>query len=888
MNSKIFFSVIVFFSLNFYLANAQSLVATKSGNSKIEISNGLVKAIFSSSKNKISQEYFAKEGNGWRLIVSSFASPDAYPQNAVQLFNTKLDEAHRFLVADIVQNIKVEKEEKNEVIIKLSNLGNNNSFVQYITLKNNEDHFHFVIEATLSGKPVQLDYLLSSFTFNLNKAPEFVHTPGLKYDNDDSKQNRFKLLSGQDQVIGDRAFHSPAVILQDQNVFAALVPDLNAINKYAVISPDARRTSDIGRNMFSVPIIEEKYTMPTGLDLNIKTGLTEKPVFTFGFMDNIIAHHMHYQRTNDKKMIRTLASNKLRYEFDLFVSASEKRNSGFQKITAFQWEKYGHDVFVSQPHLAMPFEAYFRIIDSITFRASKYKDIDIPLKGYEDHGSWLQFEMNGIEVGGYRSAINWWNDVIHNSTFWNNARDAAGFWFWGKQAARPDMIDKAKRIINFCLQAPQNKDGLFATLYNANTKTWGLQFSDPQHGKNQFFLRESNSYEIPAMSKTAAHLLDYYTRCEKDERIITYLKPYANWLLTAIDTRGAVPSYVSVNMEAAPQLMYSAQPAASMWFLASMYNVTKELQYRIAAEKIASFLEKEIMPEQKWIDMEQYYSCGAKPLAFDRDIWQNQVARGNLTTIWASEGFAHLYIATENKKYLQQGEACIDYLCFSQCSWNPHYIYTAFSFGGFTADNSDNATYLDARQAEAVKPFIWYGKILGRQDLLERGVAAARASTVLLNLPQHKANGIYEHTNIYPYGLGPENIDHEGHPQSAMRTSPSWGEGSGIFTGLAEAYRELNGGYIDFEKGIKVGVNGIVISEAMVKGDTVFLDIKSTLSGLKMSWPQTYNLQLQLKGLQLRRYIININGKLSEFLLTKENNSIKAQVFPDGRISAKL
>ena len=87
---------------------------------------------------------------------------------------------------------------------------------------------------------------------------------------------------------------------------------------------------------------------------------------------------------------------------------------------------------------------------------------------------------------------------------------------------------------------------------------------------------------------------------------------------------------------------------------------------------------------------------------------------------------------------------------------------------------------LDARQAEMVKPFIWYGKTLGRQDLLERGIAAAKSSVVLMNLPGHKENNIYRHTNIYPYGIGPENIDHEAHPQSAMRTHPSWGEGSGV------------------------------------------------------------------------------------------------------------
>ena len=129
---------------------------------------------------------------------------------------------------------------------------------------------------------------------------------------------------------------------------------------------------------------------------------------------------------------------------------------------------------------------------------------------------------------------------------------------------------------------------------------------------------------------------------------------------------------------------------------------------------------------RKWIDMEQYLSCGFKPLSFTRDRLQNQIARGNLCVIWAAEGFASLAEATGSDRYVKDGLRAVDYLVFTQCSWNPHYIYTAIPFGGFGVDNSDVTSFLDARQAETVKPLIWYAKKSGRQDLLERAVAAAR------------------------------------------------------------------------------------------------------------------------------------------------------------------
>lgn len=891
----------VFYSSVLMLAGLYKLQAQVSYSKKgnvVEIDNGMVKATFTAAGNTISQQYFGRDGNEWILTAESFRPQTPLTSNPTKLFNSSLNQ-HRFLVAELLSKIELLSKDDRQVTLQLKGEKNGTFITQLVTLSSGNNYFHFDVTADLTGKPAKLDYLLSTFTFHSDKIPSFIHTPGLKFDNEDSKQDRFKLLPAQDQVIGDRAFHSPAIILQNERLFTALVPDLNAINQYAIVSPDARRTIDISRNKFSVPFEDDKYTMPTGLDLNVQSGYTKKPVMTFGLMDNIIAHHIRYQRTNDSSMVRTLNSNKARYAFDLFVSAQLRKPDGFQMVAAHQWKMYGHPVFMNRPHLAFPFEEYERIVDSITMHPIHSKttglvsasdsnrdaeQIDVPLKGYDDNGSWLQFDLNGLPVGGYRSAIPWWNDVIHNSTFWNNARDAAGFYFWGKQLKKEELIDRAHRIINFCLSAPRNDAGLFATLYNANTKTWGLQFSDPPHGKNQFFLRDSKSYDVAAMSKTGAHLIDYYLRCEKDERIVKYLAPYADWLLTAINKRGAVPSYVNTDMTGSDLLLYSAQPAVSMWFLAAYYNATKGKKYSNGAKQIAAFLEKEILPEAKWIDMEQYYSCGKKPLQFQRDVWQHEVARGNLANIWACEGFAALYDATGDRKYLKMGEECVDYISFSQCSWEPHFIYTAFPFGGFTADNSDNATMLDARQAEMVKPFIWYGKNLGRQDLVERGVAAAKSSVVLMNLPEHKENNLYRHTNIYPYGLGPENIDHEAHPQSAMRTHPSWGEGSGVFTGLAEAYRELQGGYVDFKKNIAVGVNGIVIDSAAVSVNNITLSIRNDLSRLRAPWRKDISTTLEILGLDQARYSLSINGIPSGTFSADELKSLAVKVKADGKI----
>jgi len=317
-----------------------------------------------------------------------------------------------------------------------------------------------------------------------------------------------------------------------------------------------------------------------------------------------------------------------------------------------------------------------------------------------------------------------------------------------------------------------------------------------------------------------------------------------------------------------------------MWFLAEMYNATKTSSYLQGAEKIAQYIEKEIIPSGKWIDFEQFYSCGRRSWTFDKDIAQNQWTRGNLCLIWASEGFASLHRATGDDRYALDGSVCIDYLTFTQCSWNPHYIYTAYPFGGFSVDNSDCATFLDARQAICVRPLAYWGIALGRQDLIERAVAAARSSVVLINHPRHEANDIYKYTNLYPFGFGPENIDHEASPISAMRTHTSWGEGSGVYTGLAEALRALGSVYVNPEKNIAVGVDGILVKSMNIDGNMIDLELENMLtrSWLALPWVKPFPATVKIDS--DKSWNLTING----INIKNQSRSIDLTILPDGSV----
>jgi hypothetical protein len=763
-------------------AVAPWLLATgAAGDPLLQVDNGRVAVALAKVDGRVAMTFKARAGGEWREVGRSFAPDPAAPPGGNPFFDTRIT-PRRYQVNEILSDYAVETQVASKTVVRLRGQRGNTHIEETLTLRPDAPFVHVEVRAELEEP--KLDYLLQSFTFNVSNRPAFIHSPTAKLDDPRSGPAR-------DQVIGDHAFHAPALILQEGGLFMALVPDLTAINRDRIGSPDARRTQRVARNRFSVPVEDDKYTMPTALDLNVVSGWTDQPVLSYGMMDFVVGHHVRYQRANDASMMRTLTGITARFSFDLFLGAETPAGRGYQEVVRHQWRTYGRDFF-AQSHLPLSYQEYVRTIYGVV---SKPMDpaVQPPVPGYEDHGAFLDFELDGKPAGGMVAPLGvlGFGDALWSFEFWNNARDASGMYYWGTKLSDTGLVARARRIVNLALSAPQNEAGFFPLVYHAQSKQWARSTVGPSPNPTSIFSRQNPVHDVPAMSKTAAHLLEYFRQCEQDPRIPAYLRPYADGLLDRLDERGIIPSYYTPEMQPLGALYFSAQPAASLWFLAELGEITGEKKYLDGARRVADFLMKEILPAQLWIDLEPYYSCGRNPLSLLADREQGLPIRGNLSAFWAARGFAALYRATQERPYLEAGEAVVDYVSFSQACWAPHYIYTAVPFGGFTADNIDTATWLDARQCEMVAPFIWYGQTLGRQDLIERGVAAARASVVLINHPRHKETGLYRHTNFYGFGLGPENINHEGHNQSAMRTHPSWGECSGIFTGLADADRQL-------------------------------------------------------------------------------------------------
>ena len=841
---------------------------------QVRIDNGRTAVTVTRESDAANVLVAAADSNGEWVPICRTLRPDfKKTPDANKLFDTSVT-PHRYQANEVFTEFSVTSpSETRPQITMRGRLKGRVVAEQVLTLDREGRGVHVDVSASLDD-PL-LDYFLSSWEFIPEGAPDLVHSPTAKKDDRRSGP-------AVDQVIGDHAFHSPAVVLQKGGRYVCMIPDLATINAHAVQSPDARRTQRVARNRFSVPIVDKYYTMPTALDLNARSGLTGQPVFSYGMMDFVVGHHVRYQRINDASMVRRLENPKVRYGYDLIVGADMPEGASFQAATRHIWQRYGHTEFRDKSHLTMPFAKYVRTIYDVVSRPMP-PHIQAPVQGYEDHGVFVDFEMNGKPVGGMVSPLKvlGFGDALWNFEFWNNIRDANGMVYWGERLGLPKLKERGQRIINLALEAPRNEAGFFPLVYRLRTKQWVLSSLGPSPSPKAIFDRKASVYNVVGMSKSAAHMLEYYRRCGRDPRIVDYLRPFADGLVARIDARGATPSYYTPDMKPIADLQYSAQPAAMMWFLAEMAGVTGEARYRDGAERIAGYLVKEIIPKQRWIDLEVYYSCGRNPLSYTVDELQALPIRGNLSTHWAAKGFQALYKVTRDQAHLEAGAKAVDYLTFSQASWNPHYIYTANPFGGCTVDNVDTATWLDARQCELVQPFIWYGLELGRSDLVERGIAAARASTVLINHSRHIENGIYPHVNHYGFGLGPENVNHEGHNQSAMRTHPSWGECSGIFTGLADAARSTGGGIIDLDHGFAVGTDGINLSLER-RGDTVHITAKGRFARLNKPWEKPYEVELKVHGEECP---VHLNGARATVERSADGPVIRCRLAPDGAVT---
>jgi len=869
-------------------------VTVKHGDTKIEVANGKIRLILSLDSTVIRQDYFSKYDDEWTLVASSFYSPEGTISNAIPLYRKGEDvaEEYRLMTNDGFRDAKVIESSSEAAKLLLSGVINGNVVEQTVELRRGEDFFHIEVNATLS-KEAKLEYLLSSFVFVVPGKPDYTFVPSIKRADDD--------------LVGDRKFFAPAAIVQKDGFMVALVPDLNLINENIVHAQGARPQKH--PRIFAVPFDTTKVSMPMALDLNLKSGITVHPLIAYGFIDFWTEQHVYWRHdSNNGSQVRVLSGNKLKYGFDLFIESNVEKNRGYQRVSSFLWDKYGHEYFQKPKPQAMPFAEYAKVSYPASFDYQGY-DIVSPVKESEwrkkqpvdnlgpqiknrtEHpelATWQEWEVDGVSMGGLRLSAPQWYQFIYNTSWWNNVCDATGIYFWGKRLNDSTLIDKARRIINFTLSSPQ-KEGMFPSLYDVNKLTWvGSLWHPPLESYNpdsvaNYWNWQQGAYQTSSASVTAGYLLMYRRTCEDNPGILPFVKRYGDFLIRNMQDNGCVAAWFNSDLKPLPSLQWNADGGAHIWVLSELYSATNEKKYLDAAVKMANFMMDEVLPLQKWFDFETFYSCAVKKETFF-DERTGQFPANNMAMSWALEGFASLYDVTNNLVYLKSAEAIADYSIFYQAVWAPHYIITAYPFGGFSSQNSD-AEWLDQRSHRFANGLVRIGLSTGRQDLLERGIAATRASLTLVNHPRHVQNDIYKFPN-FPLGLGPENIDHEGFPQMPLRSGPSWCEVGGL-AAAAHMLDQLGGVYVNVKTNIALGIDGVSVTDHSLRGEIIELRLKSLMSGLTVPYDEAFTVDLHIIGLEDKDYGLVLNDAPAIVLKSKELENLKLNIYPDNRITVQ-
>lgn len=581
--------------------------------------------------------------------------------------------------------------------------------------------------------------------------PDFTYTP--------------HLTPGSDYVIDMHVFRTPVMMMGQGDKIICVLPVTEGVRD--------------GQNRYYMDMDAPNHVM--------KLGITTTK----------IAEHVLYQRTGMAVLPRGTFSFSIR----IMILEGEETQNPFRKILSFYWEKYGkEDCKCLQscgeliPYVEHTYEWAFK-----NWRNTV----------------WQEFILNGKKVGAPQFIVTAEQSpnftepysIREPKSIWNQAwfsslRSASGLYRYGVENRNQEYMEKALMTKELALQFPQDH-GLFDSVIAVPNRNvvinekeyihssdwseyyWGNSNRNPVTGN-----MEKSPRHILDMSWTALKMLEWYLELEKDERLLEYVTRYAERLLTLQDENGYFPAWLEKGTDnILPELKQSPESAVSVTMLLKLYQITKKQEYLDSALKCIDVLVEEVIPESRWEDFETYWSCsryGCKDMVGRKFERNNCYKQNSLSPYWMAEALYECYLLTGKEKYLENGERCLDEMLMYQSSYQPDYIPITV-VGGFGVMNCD-AELNDARQSLFAELILRYGKLLQREEYVERGCAALCASFSMMYCPENPfAKEQWEKRwpffNEKDYGFMMENYGHDGYVNGknlglGVFTIYDWGNGA--------------------------------------------------------------------------------------------------------------
>lgn len=491
------------------------------------------------------------------------------------------------------------------------------------------------------------------------------------------------IKSEADDLIPSNAFKSPAVMMQQGAVFAAIIPTLAE-----------RSAADVQK----------------ALDLNMSS--EQQPWMSFGAVATQPHGHSYFRRDANGQL--KIVGRTVEYSYSI-VASEQPEKLGYRRITRRLWSEYGHPGLLNSPELQRNV-VHPELSSFDSWRADAWQR-------YADT-TYKSFECGGKRCGTLTSDRNVTGDWEKaQPDAWFNAwfetlRTAYGWYVHGRATGDAAMMAKAESVLTLALSAPQ-KDGAFPTIYLLRDHRWVA---------DDGWAGYKDDYHAFCMSWTAYWMLRWAADLapERKPEVLKYVRGYGDFLLREQLPSGVIPSWYGADLKPRAEFRdFNAETTASALLLVTLGSVSGDAKYTAGAERAMQFVSDAVVPRQRWFDFETYLSCARKDYGF-YDHWTEQYPQNNLAEIQAPEAWLALYRATGKRIYLERGSNALDYLLLTQQVWSPP-MFTPNLLGGFTTQNTD-AEWSDARQSYAAMVLFDYFRETQEFEYLERAVAAARST----------------------------------------------------------------------------------------------------------------------------------------------------------------
>ncbi|HEX2845204.1 MAG TPA: hypothetical protein VHN59_01560 [Chitinophagaceae bacterium] len=642
--------------------------------------------------------------------------------------------------------------------INYGNLGNYKPAVKYTVISKNlvRVHVSWALSDSVKQDDLQIT-ILPAFKAGFNWAPH--------------------LTPDNDHIIAQHVFRTPAMIGASAQKQLILIPDID--------------------------ILKKGFSTGWYMDMN-----APENKFTFGLSRSAVKEHVLFVR----KPGAAYAPGKIEYGFYIMTASDKKALfDPWRNILSFYWKNWGAGLYKSgEPLMNKNLEPYVRQTYDWAFNTWK-KSVwqDFTIKG-KDVGAPV-FIVNVTQSPNYQG----YTDErefrsIWNQAWFNSLRSAEGLFRYARRKKDSTLMSYALKTKELALSFPQT-DGIFYSvigtemekvekdgkLYN-RSKGWDkYYFGNSNRNPYSWDFRES-PYHVLDMSFTAYLMLTWYQELEKDERLLSYAKRYADKLIKLQREDGFFPGWLSLkDLKPLEYLNKSPESAMSVTFLLTLFKSTNNNKYLAPALRAMDSIIAGIIPVGQWEDFETYWSCsryGSDSLVDKKVKRNNMFKQNNFSMYWTAEALLNCYKITRNKKYIQYGQRVLDEMLMTQASWQPPYMYVNV-LGGFGVMNADGE-WDDSRQSLFSELIIRYGKELNNTEYIQRGLAALRASFVMMYTPLNAKTKVqwerkWPFLGKEDYGFMMENYGHGGETDPAgigigEFTIYDWGNGA-----ASEAYNRM-------------------------------------------------------------------------------------------------